>query len=169
MKIALTVDEMILYGGYGLERCANALWRGRRGNHGFNRDNERWQIDVEGSLAEYVAAKALGLLPFNPAVDELDSEKGDIGPGLQVRSTKYLSGSLLIHDSDDDNHVFILVTGAYGRYTVCGWIYAREGKREEFRKTYKGRTAYWVGQDCLRPIEDVPLPRVADRDLADST
>lgn len=154
MRIALTVDELIEFGRLGVARCAHALERRRNGAHGFNRDFERWQIDVEGLLAEYAAAKALGL-PYEPVVGELDTKDGDIGPGLQVRSTKYPKGSLLVHDSDHDDHRFILVTGIYGVYDIRGWIFAHEGKDKQLWKEYKGRGAYWVPQERLRPLGTV--------------
>lgn len=155
MRVALTSDELVLFGSAGLARCANALEMRRRGAHGFDRHDSRWQIDVEGVLAEAAAAKALNL-PYAPVVGELDSLLGDIGPGLQVRGTKYPKGSLLIHDSDEDDHAFILVTGIYGVYDVRGWIYARDGKKKDLWKEYKGRGAYWVPQELLLPMSELP-------------
>ena len=152
MRVALTLEEMILHGGQGVARCANALEKRRQGAHGFDRDKERWQIDVEGLLAEAAAAKALGL-PYEAVVGRLDTKEGDIGPGLQVRSTSYSFGHLLVHDKDDDDHKFILVTGIYGVYDVRGWVYARDGKHDKYKQTRKGRWAYWVPQDVLRPME----------------
>jgi hypothetical protein len=148
----LTTEEIIRFGGAGVARCANALEKRRSGAHGFNRDNERWQIDVEGLLAEAAAAKALGL-PYEPTVGELDTHLGDIGPRLQVRSTKYPTGSLLIHDKDADRDKFILVTGIYGVYDIRGWIYGEEGKFDKYKKQHGGRWAYWIGQHLLRPME----------------
>lgn len=160
MRIAFTTEELVRYGTYGLSRCANALEMRRAGAHGFDRHNERWQIDVEGVLTEAAAAHALGL-PYEPCVGELDTLDGDIGPGLQVRGTRYPKGSLLVHDSDVDDHKFILVTGIYGVYDVRGWIFASEGKDKALWREYKGRGAYWVPQDKLRPLDTVLLPEAA--------
>lgn len=160
MRIALTTEEMVRYGSAGLARCANALEMRRVGAHGFDRNYERWQIDVEGVLTEAAAAKALGV-PYEPVVGELDTLAGDIAPGIQVRGTKYTKGSLLVHDKDVDDHAFILVTGVYGVYDIRGWIYAREGKKKSLWKTYKGRGAYWVGQERLRPMDTIVLPEAA--------
>lgn len=157
MRVALTDEELLRFGGAGLARCVNALSMRRNGAHGFNRNFERWQIDVEGVLTEAAAAKALGL-EYEATVGELDSLTGDIGPGLQVRGTKYTTGSLLIHDSDQDDHIFILVTGSYGVYDVRGWIYARDGKDKSLWKEYKGRGAYWVPQERLAPMATLPFP-----------
>lgn len=160
MRVALTTAEMIEYGSAGIARCANAMEKQRKGAHGFNRDYERWQIDVEGLLAEAAAAKALNL-PYAPTVGSLDTADGDIGPGLQVRSTKYNTGSLLVHDRDPEDHYFILVTGVYGVYDIRGWIQAKHAKQPEWWKTYKGRGAYWVAQQYLQPMNKLPRPKAA--------
>ena len=76
MKVALTTDEIIKYGSLGVRRCANALDVGRTGAHGFNREDDRWNIDVEGVLCEYAAAKALGI-DYDPIVDGLDTLLGE--------------------------------------------------------------------------------------------
>lgn len=154
IRIALTAEEMVRYGSAGVARCANALEKGRVGAHGFDRDNERWQIDVEGVLAEAAAAKALGRV-YEPVVGELDTQLGDIGPGLQVRSTRYPTGNLLIHKSDKDTDIFILVTGKYGIYDVRGWIYASEGKLDELWKVHGKRGAFWVPQSRLNPLSEL--------------
>lgn len=152
VRVALTTDEMIRFGALGVARCSHALEKRRVGAHGFDRNHERWQIDVEGVLAEAAAAKALGLL-YEPVVGDLDTLFGDIAEGLQVRGTKYNTGSLLVHDKDVDDHRAILVTGIYGVYDIRGWIFIREGKRRDLWKEYKNRGAYWVPQDRLRPMD----------------
>ncbi len=158
MRIALTDEEMEACCLAGCRRTINALSKRRIGAHGFDRNHERWQIDVEGVMTEKAAANALNL-PYEPVVGRLDTSEGDIGPGLQVRGTKYHSGSLLVHNSDSDEDYFILVTGIYGVYDIRGWIQAKYAKQERLWKQYKGRGAFWVGQEYLQPM--VKLPRVA--------
>jgi hypothetical protein len=155
VNVALTPDEQKAYARVGIDRRINAMARKRKGAHGFNRDFEGWQIDVEGALCEGAAAKALGLA-YVPTDDALDTLLGDIGPGLQVRGTKYPSGSLLIHDKDPDDDIYILVTGIDGNYVLRGWIQAKHGKQPNFWRVYKGRGSYWVGQQFLQPMSKLP-------------
>jgi hypothetical protein len=96
------------------------------------------------------------LTPRSPA--QLDTGLGDVLPGIQVRSTKYKSGSLLVHKTDADDDRFVLVTGSQGAYDIRGWITGSDGKREEFWKVYKTRGAYWVPQDALKPFTIRRLP-----------
>ena len=160
MRIELTEKELVKIGTYGLQRCAMSLSVGRRGAHGFDRNHERWQIDVEGVLTEYAAAKALGV-SYHPVTDRSDTELGDIAPGLQVRGTKYPNGNLIMHKTDVDEHVFILVTGVYGRYDVRGWIQAKEGKKQKYWRGNPANTrppCFWVPQDALKPIDTLRWP-----------
>ena len=161
MKIDFDPEELRRWAHAGIDRRISAMLAKRRGAHGFDREFEAWQIDVEGLLAEAAVAKALGVY-FNPTVGALDTELGDVLPGIQVRSTRYGydrtdKGFLLMHDSDDDEHRFILVCGAYGHYRIAGWIEGRHGKQDAYHRHHKGRWAYWVPQSALKPFEPKTL------------
>lgn len=148
MRVTLTEQELRIAATAGIERRLSAMQNQRQGAHGFNRD-DFWQLDIEGLCAEWAVAKALGVY-YVPVVGELDTELGDVLPNVQVRSTKYETGHLLVHKTDPDDHRFVLVTGGCGNYVIPGWIYGRDAKREEWWKTHKGRSAYWVPQSGLR-------------------
>lgn len=151
MEVRFTPEEMRPICYRGVDRRIDALTKGRKGNHGFNRD-DFWELDIEGMLAEAALAKALGL-PYDPNPGSLDTAWGDVAPGVQVRSTKYASGHLLVHGSDPDHHVFVLVTGSQGRYKLAGWIQAEHCKSDRYWKTVKGRSAFWIPQAALRPFK----------------
>ena len=152
MQIEFTPDELRKWARAGVDRRVNAIEKQRRGAHGFNR-KDFWQLDIEGVLAEAAVAKALGLDEWEPVVGQLDTELGDVMSGLQVRSTWYAKGNLLIHETDADDDKFVLVTGAAPTYMIRGWCHGRDGKKPELWKTVsKGQTsrsAYWVPQDKL--------------------
>lgn len=151
MLVQFTPEEMRPICYKGVDRRIDALTKNRKGNHGFNRD-DFWELDIEGMLAEAAVAKALGV-PHEPLPGELDTAWGDVAPGVQVRSTKYPTGHLLVHDSDYDEHVFVLVTGAQGRYKLAGWIQAKNCKDQRYWRVVKGRGAYWIPQASLRPFK----------------
>jgi hypothetical protein len=157
VRIEFTHDEIRRWAYAGVDRRVSAMQKQRRGAHGFNRD-DFWQLDLEGLLAEAAVAKALGIY-YAPITGALDTDLGDVLPGIQVRSTKYKSGSLLVHKTDADDDRFVLVTGAQGVYDIPGWITGADGKREDYWKVYKTRGAYWVPQDALKPFTiEVRLP-----------
>jgi hypothetical protein len=141
----------------GVERRLSAMAKQRKGAHGFDRD-DFWGIDIEGLAAEWAVAKALGLY-YEPVVGHLDTELGDVAPGVQVRSSKHAGAHLLIHKSDSDTDRFILVTGLCGDYTIRGWEYGGDAKEDKFWRSHQGRSAFWVPQSALRPFE--PLRRAA--------
>lgn len=157
MIVEFTTDELRHLAYRGVDRRVSAIERGRAGAHGFNRD-DFWQLDVEGLLAEAAVAKALGVY-YSPVTGSLDTELGDVLPGVQVRSTKYDSGHLLIHKTDSDTDRFVLVCGAAPRYRICGWIRGQDGKREGFWKTHRGRSAFWVPQEKLREFKPAGMKR----------
>jgi len=149
--VSFTPDELRMWAHRGCDRRCSAIEKGRKGAHGFNRD-DFWQIDIEGLLAEAAVAKALGIY-YAPVTGALDTSLGDVLPGVQVRSTKYLTGNLLMHDSDADDHKFILVVGGSGEYRLAGWILGKRGKLKKYIKSNKGRSAYWVPQEDLVPFD----------------
>jgi hypothetical protein len=154
MNVRLTASELRLAATNGVERRIQALSKNRKGAHGFNRE-EVWDIDIEGLAAELVVAKALGVY-YVPVVGQLDTDLGDVMPGVQVRSSKHPNAHLLLHKSDADDDRFVLVTGSSGNYTIRGWCYGHEGKALEYWRSFQGRTAYWVPQSVLRKFQPKP-------------
>jgi hypothetical protein len=150
MRVDFDSEEIRRWAYAGVDRRVSAMAKNRKGAHGFNR-SDFWQLDLEGLLAEAAVAKALGVY-YAPVTGALDTGLGDVLPGIQVRSTKYDTGSLLVHDSDADSDLFLLVTGASGSYIVRGYISGKDAKNPSFTKTHKGRTAYWVPQSALRVL-----------------
>lgn len=155
MNVTFTPDEIRMWAHRGVDRRCSAIERGRRGAHGFNR-TDFWELDIEGLLAEAAVAKALGLY-YAPVTGALDTALGDVMKGIQVRSTKYDNGCLLVHDSDADDDRFVLVTGSQGNYQIRGWIYASFAKEPRWWRIYKGRGAFWVPQSALHPFKPKEL------------
>jgi hypothetical protein len=151
VNVTLSQTELRYAAANGVERRIQALAKKRRGAHGFDRA-EVWDIDIEGLAAELAVAKALGVY-YAPVVGQLDTDLGDVMPGVQVRSSKHPAAHLLLHPTDSDSDRFVLVTGSSGTYRICGWCYGCEGKLQSFWKNHAGRTAFWVPQASLRPFE----------------
>lgn len=154
MDVTLTTDELRLWAARGVERRCSAVDKKRSGAHGL-RINPRahlWEMDIEGLLAEAAVAKALGIY-YAPVTGALDTALGDVTKGVQVRSTQYPDGCLLIHNSDSDDDRFVLVTGSQGKYVIQGWIKGGFGKEPKWWRTYQGRSAFWVPQAALHPFK----------------
>jgi hypothetical protein len=111
--------------------------------------DEAWYADITGACGELVVAKFIDRFWSG----QLGNYKArDAGP-VQVRTTRYSDGHLLLYDTDVDDHPFVLVYGEAPEFTMAGWCYAREGKHTMYaRLTPHGKPAYWVPQSALHPM-----------------
>ena len=127
---------------------------------GYNQDKMKpaggfWQRHIEGACGEVAVAKAMGRywggsVNTFKTIGDLDST------GWEVRTRSDHDYDLIIRDDDDDERVFILVTGSAPEYLVRGWIKAADAKRGEWRKDYGGHgAAYFVPPECLREMGDL--------------
>jgi hypothetical protein len=73
----------------------------------------------------------------------------------QVRSTRLDGGSLILHKTDKNEAIFVLVTGEAPEFKVRGWMRAVDGKQEKWWRDTK-RPAYFVPQSVLEPMETLP-------------
>ena len=96
LLVEFTSDELRRWAYSGVDRRISAMAKNRKGAHGFNR-TDFWEIDIEGLCAEAAVAKAFSV-HYSPVTGALDTRIGDVLHGVQVRSTKYDTGSLLVHD-----------------------------------------------------------------------
>lgn len=128
--------------------------RARGTQHRWNRDQAEHTIELEAAAigAEVAVADFLGL-PWHD-VGRPDSD-GDGGmPGVQVRYTERPDGRLLVHDSDDDYHVFVLVTGGLLGFLLVGARRGLEAKQlGVWRELRAGRPCYVVERDDLLPVD----------------
>jgi hypothetical protein len=133
----------------GIRQCANEAVK-RVDAHGASPE-DGLILHQQGAAAEAAVAKYLGRW-WSGAINDLKA--ADVG-NLQVRSTPYQEGSLILHkvkDADDD--CFILAVGTAPTFRLAGWIRGRDGKSERFwtEKKNNGRPAYFVPQEALKPM-----------------
>jgi hypothetical protein len=85
------------------------------------------------------------------------------GPVL-VRTMPKEWGDLILHNSDKDYRLFVLVYNKGHEFHLLGWCRGDEGKKTEYWKdpTKSGKPAYFVPQSALRDINDLLTP-VAQR------
>ena len=148
MNVTLDTEEMEFAALAGAMRRARALSVGLNDRYGAV-DVDPWSIDIEGVAAELAVAKALGRY-YVPAL-RVQTEGGDVG-SYQVRHTHHQNGCLLIKDGDRDEDYFILVIGHAPSLRVVGWLRAMHGRRPEWRREVRGRSAFFVPQEALSPI-----------------
>jgi hypothetical protein len=147
--IRLSPWELEIAAAAGVRRRVGALSRSLEDRYGAV-DGDSWGHDIEGAAAEMAVAKLLGRF-YVPALHVQANGEGDVAQ-YQVRSTIHDHGCLLVKTGDADADVFILVTGRAPVLTVRGWIRAGEGKRSEWWREVRGRTAFFVPQYALTPL-----------------
>lgn len=137
----------------GTMRNVINTWKGCRPRYGIDAKTDEWRASIQGSCAEKLVAKRLGLY-YQGALDN-PGPPGDCGE-YGVRSCYYDGGSLILHPEDDDDRVYILVAGRPPFQRIIGWITGREGKQDIHWKEETGRPAYFVPQESLYPMSSLP-------------
>ena len=143
--VTLSPAEIYWAACAGCMRHAQNLKNAKQPRHGIDAATADWQAHIEGALGEMALAKHLRI--YWPGKGELTDP--DVGP-LEVRTTPYEHGKLILHPSDGDDSIFWLLTGFNGTYNVRGWISGRDGKRDIYwSDPVGGRPAFFVPQDAL--------------------
>jgi hypothetical protein len=103
-------------------------------------------------------AKLLGHF-WNGSIDTY-RDGGDVG-GYQVRGSPTIE-TLVIRDRDKDDDIFVKVIGRSPMFFIWGWIYAREGKQDQWKsdRGNGGPLAFWVPRDALHPMADLAFEAV---------
>jgi hypothetical protein len=101
---------------------------------------------------EYAVAKYFGIADFS-AADSRFKRTADVGSIIEVKWTKYDSGSLIIYDTDRSTDIAILVTGKSPNYYLKGWIPIAVAKNQKWRR--RDQPTYWVEQYHVHPIENL--------------
>ncbi len=145
-RVVLTSSEILQAALVGVMRQTANIRDGRSNAHGLP-DGRDWQVHIEGALGECAFAKFMGLF-WSGALGQLKAD--DVGL-WQVRTNARTNGDLIIHERDANDRKFALVRGTAPHYDVVGWIFGKDGKRQEFWKdpTRKGRPAFFVPETAL--------------------
>lgn len=153
-SIKLT-DEQVLHGnGVGEERDDYNAIIGAKPRYGHSGDKvEGRQISALGALGEKAVAVALNKR-WDGSLGDFEASDVD---GYQVRTTAYPEGCLLLHKADDDNEIFILVTGKEKHFVLQGWTIGRHGKLDKhWREEGVRHPCFFVPQSQLYSMEILP-------------
>ena len=103
---------------------------------------------AEAAGAEIAVAEWLGVTGFNPSVNSFKTE-ADVGAGIEVKHTFYLSGALILQESQKQrpNDVCILVIGKSPDYKLVGWMPASMALVEKYK--HPRQASYWIPQQYL--------------------
>jgi len=149
VSVELTESEAYFAASIGLYRQIRGTYT-PRAKHRWNCDPRYgWKNNALGAVAEFAVAKALGVYWTG-----MFTKNVDVGADLEVRYTESNGNSLIVHDSDPDDRIFILVTGLLPELWLQGWMRGEKAKSKSYwRKMQRAdgsdSSAYFVPQENL--------------------
>ena len=148
-EIELSGAEIQMAAFVGCQRVIEKIKAKESYSVSGERPEKFWERYIPGSIAEAALAKYLNVYWHKGEKSAPDVHDVD------CRCTTYANGHLEIHKNDPDDRKFYLLTGFNGKYIVRGWIYAKDGKKDEYwRVMGEGREPqYWIPQDKLNNDE----------------
>jgi hypothetical protein len=95
--------------------------------------------------------------------------KRDLADLVEVRTTEYRTGRLIVHPEDDDGAPFVFAIGVLPTFRLMGWCWGREAKHKQFWDTPPAVQfpAFFVPATapCMKPMEELlHLVRLGDKD-----
>jgi hypothetical protein len=125
--------------------------RGRNG--GAWQGSKALDIHLLGAAGEVAVASYLGMKEH--LFKETEARRGsDDLPGIDVKTRSKASYDLIVQRQSDPNRKFVLVTIESQQTLIHGWCYGHEAMQERFwADPARGRPAYFVGKEHLRPME----------------
>lgn len=150
MTINLTWEEALLAATVGVRRRVKAQSVKRREVHGDAHYRPPWDLDIEGALAEMAFAKFMGA--YWAGQTDPDKGSGDVmegGIAHHVRSTDREEGALILHPTDSDEGIFVLMVGGGIKWRCAGWMRGEDGKQQRWWRANVPHAAYFVSQGDL--------------------
>lgn len=161
VDLKLTNAELMQAALTGSMRRITSLKEGVDNNRKCREPKSSWANDIDGAAAEMAVSKHLGRY-WSAHVRQFTGD--DVPGGVQVRSTTYEQGKLIIRDDDPDDAFFVLVVANAPTYSIRGGIFARDAKIDAYFRACdpsEGSPAWWVPQDALVDL-DVINPKVRE-------
>jgi len=154
IEFVFSEEERALAMEEGLRRQGVNEAKGLRGrNGGAWQGSKALDIHLLGAAGEMAVAAHLGMKSF--LYKETQAKRGsDDLPGMDIKTRSKHKYDLIVQKNEDLNKKFVLVTIEDKTTLIHGWCYGRDAMKEEFwADPARGRPAYFVGKEHLRPME----------------
>ena len=155
IEIEFSWPEVWIASVAGVMRQIQNMKRKAKQRHGAT-DDTNWQRHILACHGEMALAKHMNKFWYG-AIGDYDA--ADVGKLHQVRATDHAAGRLLLHPDDDDAAPFVLARVNNRKITLVGWMFAREGKLQDFweaPKAHPHRPAFFVPNNLLHDMADMP-------------
>ena len=153
IRVRLTYADEVLSHETGFLRAKEIA---STAEHSSRYDRDLNYHEYIGQLSEAVGseiavAKYFNLADFKPTHSTF-KQAADIGQRIEVKWTKWKDGHLVVHQSDRDSDIAVLVVGRSPEYFLAGWIPVNAAKIKRFWR--HSEQNWWISQSNLRPMED---------------
>ena len=153
IRVRLTYNDEVVAHETGFLRAKEIA---STANHSSRYDRDLNYHEYIAQLAEAVGseiavAKYFDLTDFKPTHSTFKTT-ADVGERLEVKWTKWRDGHLVVHSSDRDSDIAVLVVGRSPEYYLAGWLPVANAKVNRFWR--HSEQNWWVTQSNLRPMED---------------
>ena len=154
IEFVFTEDERQQAVKEGMRRQGFNESKGLRGrNGGAWKGSKALDIHLLGAAGEVAVASYLNLKGELFKETEAKKNSDDL-PGIDVKTRSKASYDLIVQRGSDPQKKFVLVTIENQQTLLHGWCYGHEALQERFwADPARGRPAYFIPKECLRPIE----------------
>jgi hypothetical protein len=154
IEFVFSPEERRLAMEEGMRRQAVNEAKGLRGrNNGPRFGDKALQVHLLGAAGEMAVASYMGLKEHLYAEKEARRGSDDL-PGMDIKTRSKHSYDLIVQKREEPQKRFVLVTIQDQRTLLHGWCYGHEAMQERFwADPARGRPAYFVGKEHLRPME----------------
>jgi hypothetical protein len=130
-----------------------------KGRHDYATEGDSFEATslarhVNGAGGEIAVAKERDVY-WGGHINRFNGQGGDVGKQVQVRTRLKAQWPMIINERDPDDVPFVKVSGLAPHYEVHGWVWGRDGKREEWRDP----SAHWrflVPAEALHSMDELP-------------
>jgi hypothetical protein len=156
ISFVFSEEERSLAMEEGMRRQGVNEAKGLRGrNGGAWKGSKALDIHLLGAAGEMAVASYLGLKEHLFKETEAKRGSNDL-PGIDVKTRSKHSYDLIVQRNESPDKKFVLVTIQDKTTLIHGWCYGRDAMKEEFwADPARGRPAYFVTKEHLRPMESL--------------
>ena len=126
--------------------------RGRNG--GAWQGSKALDIHLLGAAGEVAVASYLGMKEHLFKETEARRGSDDLPGGIDVKTRSRSCYDLIVQKGSDNRKKYVLVSIESQKTLLHGWCYGEEAMQERFwADPARGRPAYFMPKECLRPME----------------